>query len=313
MAAQRDQIREWRESYARCMLKLDFKQASVAPFRASIKPILDGMRIVRTSFSPGFTFRDEELVKDGEDAFSFVISRSKNLDVTQRGRDLQLGNGDATLLRACATGGIGSRNHFEYIAVLIPRRELAERGARLDDAVVRRLQRRCETLQLLRGYLCSLEKSRCGASAEGRQVIRRHIIDLVALSLTPDGAAGESDLSAVTAARLAAILDCIATRFHEPELTVASVAHSQGISPRYLHVLMETSGTSFTERVNELRLQKAFTLLGEASDGPCRISDIALQAGFSDISYFNRLFRSRFGDTPSFVRAQAERQGSLRH
>jgi AraC-like DNA-binding protein len=34
-----------------------------------------------------------------------------------------------------------------------------------------------------------------------------------------------------------------------------------------------------------------------------RICDIALQAGFSDISHFNRLFRARFGDTPSGVRA----------
>jgi AraC-like DNA-binding protein len=34
-----------------------------------------------------------------------------------------------------------------------------------------------------------------------------------------------------------------------------------------------------------------------------------LQAGFSDISHFNRLFRSRFGDTPKGVRAQA-RMGS---
>jgi AraC-like DNA-binding protein len=31
---------------------------------------------------------------------------------------------------------------------------------------------------------------------------------------------------------------------------------------------------------------------------------VALQAGFSDISQFNRLFRGRFGDTPSAVRAQ---------
>jgi hypothetical protein len=28
---------------------------------------------------------------------------------------------------------------------------------------------------------------------------------------------------------------------------------------------------------------------------------VALQAGFSDISQFNRLFRARFGDTPSAV------------
>ena len=38
-----------------------------------------------------------------------------------------------------------------------------------------------------------------------------------------------------------------------------------------------------------------------------RISDIALQSGFSDVSYFNRLFRSRFGETPRDVRAEAHR------
>jgi AraC-like DNA-binding protein len=47
----------------------------------------------------------------------------------------------------------------------------------------------------------------------------------------------------------------------------------------------------------------AFTLLTEAR-GERRISDVALQVGFSDISHFNRLFRSRFGDTPGGVRGQ---------
>jgi AraC-like DNA-binding protein len=81
------------------------------------------------------------------------------------------------------------------------------------------------------------------------------------------------------------------------------VARSQGISPRYLQRLLEESGSSFTARVTELRLQRAFALLGDT--GLRRISDIALDAGFSDISHFNRLFRARFGDTPSAVRAQS--------
>ena len=67
--------------------------------------------------------------------------------------------------------------------------------------------------------------------------------------------------------------------------------------------LLKMSGPSFTERVTELRLQRAHTLLTEARESKSRISDIALQAGFSDISRFNRLFRSRFGDTPKGVRA----------
>ena len=40
-----------------------------------------------------------------------------------------------------------------------------------------------------------------------------------------------------------------------------------------------------------------------------RVTDIALQVGFSDAWHFNRLFRSRFGDTPKGVRADA-RKGS---
>ena len=63
---------------------------------------------------------------------------------------------------------------------------------------------------------------------------------------------------------------------------------------------------SFTEQVNELRLQRAYTLLTEARENKSRISDVALQAGFSDISHFNRLFRSRFGDTPKGVRTQGQ-------
>jgi AraC-like DNA-binding protein len=66
---------------------------------------------------------------------------------------------------------------------------------------------------------------------------------------------------------------------------------------------MTSSGTSFTERVNELRLQRAFALLIEPHGGAQRISDIALEVGFSDISHFNRLFRGRFGVSPRGVRS----------
>jgi AraC-like DNA-binding protein len=35
------------------------------------------------------------------------------------------------------------------------------------------------------------------------------------------------------------------------------------------------------------------------------ITQVALDAGFGDLSYFNRRFRERFGTTPSAVRATA--------
>jgi AraC-like DNA-binding protein len=66
---------------------------------------------------------------------------------------------------------------------------------------------------------------------------------------------------------------------------------------------MASSGTSFTGRLNELRLQRAFELLTESQTSTQRISDIALEVSFSDVSHFNRLFRARFGDSPRGVRS----------
>jgi AraC-like DNA-binding protein len=128
--------------------------------------------------------------------------------------------------------------------------------------------------------------------------------------ITPHGALGESNLSAVVGAHRHAVFDHIASHFSDPELSLSKVAQSLQISPRYVQRLLETSGTSFTAHVTELRLKHAFMLL-TAHCGKDRISDIALRVGFSDISHFNRLFHSRFGDTPKGVRANHKQCATL--
>jgi len=115
MAAQRDPICEWREGFARHMFNLDFEPMPDTLFRSSFVPIFDALRIARSAFSPGFTFRDKDLVKDGDEAFGLVISGSRSLDITHQGRDLSLGLGDATLMHISAIGSVGSRQNFGYI------------------------------------------------------------------------------------------------------------------------------------------------------------------------------------------------------
>jgi AraC-like DNA-binding protein len=303
VAVQRDPIRVWREEYARCCLNLDFEPSTGVPFHFALKPVFEDPRVVRTSLSAGFVFRDEDLVRDGDDSYGFLISQSRQLDTKHQGREVRLGLGEATMMQASGPGSAGSRESFAFCEVMIAPAEWDARSARPGDAIMRRLSRRSEALQLLRGYIRSLERNRLNGSAQAREIVRRHVIDLVVLAATPHRTIGESGASAVVAARLAAALDQIAARFHDPELSVTAVAQSLRISVRYLQRVLETSGVSFTARVTELRLQRALALLREP--GPRRISDIALEVGFSDLSHFNRSFRSRFGDTPSALRAQS--------
>jgi AraC-like DNA-binding protein len=302
---QRDPVRQWREQIARHFLGLDFKPLSDAPFKATVEPIFQDPRIVRATFSPGITFRDAELIKKDPDiTFAVLIAQSGNIFVKHHDRDLRLGCGEATLLHSHASGDVGSPEEFSYMPVLIPHAELATRVVRFDEAIARRIPRQSDVLQLLRGYIRALKNGRF--VSEGRLTLREHVVDLAALAITPHGALGESNLSAVVGAHLHAIFDHIASHFSDPQLSLSKVAQSLQISTRYLQRLLKTSGTSFTAHVTELRLQQAFMLLTAQGKGDDRICDVALRAGFSDISHFNRLFRSRFGDTPKGVRAHQQ-------
>ena len=295
-------LKNWREEYARQMIRLDFEPIPDTKFFASMHPIVEGMRMVGSTFSPGFTLRDDDLVKDGDDSCAIVISRSNRIDVIKK-QEFQLRQGDAAMLRVDETGRLGSTESFQYVALMIPTDELKHRG--LASESERFVSRTSEGLQLLRSYIAVLERQHFCGSPLAIDAIERHMYDLVTLACRPQTALGESRLSAVATARLLTAMEYIAAHYTDAGLTVEGVAHAQGVSARYVQRLFENSGLTFNERVTELRLLRARSLLARAMEAATSISDIALKAGFSDISYFNRIFKRRFGAPPSAFRSKA--------
>ena len=91
----------------------------------------------------------------------------------------------------------------------------------------------------------------------------------------------------------------------DPNLSVSVVAARQRVTPRYVHMLFEGEGATFSEYVVGERLMRARRMLSDPRFAGRAIGTIALTVGFSDLSYFNRTFRRRFGMTPSDVRAAA--------
>jgi AraC-like DNA-binding protein len=75
-----------------------------------------------------------------------------------------------------------------------------------------------------------------------------------------------------------------------------------GLSERSIYLLFERSGLNFAPFVTNERLKLAVAMLLDPARQRNRIGDIALAAGFSDLSTFNRCFRRRYGRTPSSLR-----------
>jgi AraC-like DNA-binding protein len=299
---ERMRIPMWREEVGRGIVHVDIEPLSDVPFQAEATlQTLQGLRMLAWKGSAMRLKRSQRNIVDGDDSIGIVVSSHSMSQLSQRGQEIELRAGDAIAVLHSEPATVTYVEGLQF-GLVVPRDALTPRVMNVDGLTMRPISRRTEALRLLMTYLKSALKEGALAAPKLRDAVVTHIHDLVALAISECAPLGESSASAVVAARHSAALDHIAAHFQDPGLSLEVVAHSQGISPRYLQRLMASSGTSFTGRVNELRLQWAFTLLIEPHDSARRISDIALEAGFSDISHFNRLFRARFSDSPRGVR-----------
>jgi AraC-like DNA-binding protein len=303
---ERTRIPMWREEFARRIVHVDIEPLSDVPFQAEATlQALKGLRTLAWHGSAMRFRRSRTNITDGDDSIGIIICSPSRSQLSQRGQEIEFRAGDAIALLHSEPAIVSYAEGLQF-GLSVPRDALTSRVTNVDSLTMRPISRRTEALRLLMAYLKSALKTGALAAPKLRDAIVTHIHDLAALAISEHAPLGESSASAVVAARHIAALDHITAHFQDPELSLEAVSRCQGISPRYLQHLMTSSGTSFTELVNELRLQRAFALLIEPHGGARRICDIALDVGFSDISHFNRLFRTRFGVSPRGAR-DAER------
>lgn len=88
-----------------------------------------------------------------------------------------------------------------------------------------------------------------------------------------------------------------------PSLTIANLCRKLGISRSTLHRLFEAGG-GVQAYIRDMRLEAARQVLLNPENIE-RIGDIAERLGFSDAAHLSRLFKARFGETPSDCRARS--------
>ena len=105
------------------------------------------------------------------------------------------------------------------------------------------------------------------------------------------------------AAKLQAIKSDIGQNLDRPDLSIAALAARHACTSRFVQRLFEMVGTTFTEYVLAQRLVQAYRKLVDPRYQSEKISAIAYDCGFNDVSYFNRMFRRYFAAAPSDIRS----------
>jgi AraC family transcriptional regulator, positive regulator of tynA and feaB len=219
--------------------------------------------------------------------------------LVQGSREVAIGAGSGAvgLLDVSRPFELQFPSEVERIFVFVPHLALRARAPWLEHVEPTSLGRNNPVAGIMRAYL-----ERIGDPA--------HVLDDRTTLLLLDGFLGALAIGSAVqragtaeraedrrALRLGALQAYMRRCLGNSALSPAAVAAAFGISARSVHKLFESSDTTFSAWLLSERLEACATALRHGAPD-ARIAEMALAAGFNDISHFNRTFKARFDMTP---------------
>jgi AraC-like DNA-binding protein len=240
----------------------------------------------------------------GEPELLLIANLDGAATVAHVGREATIPAGGAVLVSSTEPCRV-ERSASAHLYVRVPRAVLTPMISNADDALMSVIPGTAEPLRALTGYIDLLLRDSLllETAAELRRLAVSHVHDLMALTVGATRDAAEIAAGrGLRAARTAAVKADIAQNL-AGDVTAAALSARHRLSPRYIRKLFEGENTSLSRFVLLQRLTRVHRMLSDPRHAGRGIGDIALAAGFNDISSFNREFRRQFGMTPSDVRA----------
>lgn len=297
----------WREVYSRNLFNIDIETLDDEPFRADVVlRALPGANVLLGTRSATRTSITRPLLQNASDNLVLAVTIKGRSHAKQLGREADIAAGGAVLMSSAELASHTLEDDGLLLTVAVPKALVLPYVSDLGAAIMRPFTPEADALRLLVDYAKGAMSLGDTASPELQGIVAQHLRDLVAVLLgAHDDAKGFLADRGVRAARLRAIKAEVMAQLGRGDLSAETVALPLRISANYVRKLLQAEGLNFSEYVLRLRLERALAMLQDTRLANQSISSIAMTAGFSDISYFNRSFRRRYEMTPGEARIRS--------
>lgn len=300
----RDRIANWREEASKVYVAHDFSSNAGKSFSGTIRA--GSLDVIGLSLFESAACRVERtqrcLRQDADDDLIVCIQTAGRKTVHQDGRDAVLAVNDMALVDPRRPFSLSMETGHGALVVKVPRRELQARVGDLTCMTARTISCGHPAVALCSGFLTMLPEHIDALDGHAAAKIAQQAVDLLALSFAAYAGVGHVTLSSrreVARLRLKATIE---GAICDPTLRPVDGAAAAGISVRYANALLAEEGTSLERLIVSRRLQHCHKALVDSAQARRKVSDIAYEYGFSDLSHFTRRFKAEFGYLPSECR-----------
>lgn len=297
-----DRLDFWRAAVCDQFVTLDVRPLETVPGRGRVTAGALGDTLVRRIQAGPHRFaRTEALARRAdEDYLQIALARQGTTLVAQDGREAVIGPGDFVLYDSSRPFVFETTDAFSYSICLHPTRLLPFSAAEIERVTAVRFDGRYGVAATVPPFLSALHRldgAELGAAASA--AMGQTIGDLIVALVRSEAPSQRS--TNLHLCRAHAFIDA---HLEDAELAPQAIADACAISLSYLNRLFRASGTTVVEHVREQRLQRCWRVLGEPAAAGQSIGAVAARHGLPDHAHFCRVFRARFGMTPSERRAQ---------
>ena len=238
-----------------------------------------------------------------EEEYLITIPKHSSVEFRQLGKDVRCEPGGFILERGDEPYRFMYANPNDLFVLKVRKKVLAERVRQPDRFCARVIDATSGTANLFTSMVGHAQNQLGHASITACETLGRQLLELLGLALEEKRGASDLGASSVRAAHLNRIDQFIRANLKNADLSPDLIAESCGISKRYLHDLFKDVNGTVSQQVRDQRLIAARDRLGIAAE--ITMADLAYRFGFSDQAQFSRLFKAKFGVTPSDFRALA--------
>jgi AraC-like DNA-binding protein len=296
----------WRDTYTSRYGIADFVPQEDRPLFAECEFMgVGAIGVTRFDFSVQHLVRENyHIAADVRDDLLIGFNRAEPVQCRVGGQEWTLQTGDPILFTNAEPFATECKTRLSIAGISLPSACLSELVPAFGDVLGSKLDAANPATRHLGRYISFLlDADELGQDNALTARIETTLTDLLALAIGAGrDAAHLAQKRGLRAARLHTVLQAIAADFTKPDFSPPALARKLGFSPRYIQDLLQETGATFSERVLELRLQKARATLMDRRSERLKISEIAFACGFGDVSYFNQAFRRRFGCSPTQYR-----------